>query len=251
MLKRRDVIAGLGLSGALGLLPIQSGRAGERAARTNSNARPSGGPRRQGHLTRVPFTHFDRDGELTVRYAVTVDPAAVGFDVIPDLGLNAEQCRGYPTIHAVIERYGGAGYRAICGWIQIVTAHYYRSGSEDDSPAETSASIDQFPSMIGIDMPFAIVGFLPELFDAPCGNRNGYARLRWTADSFLTSVPLKSRTEPIRCLAGLRWGYLSESAGSNSHVSPLPLSVTGAHAWNAHLPLLRRRFHDWRFAEGR
>ena len=249
MVRRRDVIKCLGMSGAAELILSGAGRAAERTGRMRATARPAGGPWQHSALTSVPFTHFGRPGTLAIRYGVTVDPATVGFDVVPGLGLDTQQCRGYPIIRATIERYGGAGYRTICGWIQVVTAQHYRSGDEETTPAETSTSVDQFPSMIGVDLPFAIVGFLPELFDAPCGNLNGFARLRWTADSFLATVPLKSRTEPIRRLAGMRWGYINESARTGLSVQPLPLSITNAHAWNAQLSLLRERFPDWRFAE--
>ncbi len=248
MLDRRHVLKGLGASSLIGLAVRRPAEARADAEPMRAASAPSVGTGDDVPVTSIPFTLFGRRGQLAVRYGVTVDPDALGFDVIPGLGLHPDACRGYPTIHATIEQYRGAGYRTLCGWIQVITAERYRAGPAAAAPADTSIAVDQFPSMAGIDMPFAITGFLPELFDAPCGNLNGYARLRWTADTFLTTVPLRSRSEPIRRLAGVRWGYINDTARTDRPVSPLPLEVTDGRAWNAVRPLLRTRFPDWRFA---
>ncbi len=248
MRDRRNVLKGLGASSLLVLAGRRPAEARGNPEPTRAPSAPSGTRRDDLPVTCIPFTLFGRRGQLAVRYGVTVDPDALGFDVIPGLGLHPEACRGYPTIHAIIEHYRGAGYRALCGWIQVITAERSRGAPAAAAPSDTSMSVDQFPSMLGIDMPFAITGFLPELFDAPCGNLNGYDRLRWTADTFLTTVPLRSRSEPIHRLAGVRWGYIYDTGSKDRPVSPLPLAVTSGRAWNALLPLLRTRFPDWRFA---
>ena len=248
MRDRRNVLKGLGASSLLGLAGRRPAGARGNAEPMRAPSAPSGAKRDDLPVRSIPFTLFGRRGQLAVRYGVTVDPEALGFDVIPGLGLHPEACRGYPTIHATLEHYRGAGYRTLCGWIQVITAERHRAGIAAAASPDTSIAVDQFPSMVGIDMPFAIAGFLPELFDAPCGNLNGYDRLRWTADTFLTTVPLRSRTEPIHRLAGVRWGYISDTTHKDRPVSPLPLEVTGGQAWNALLPLLRTRFPDWRFA---
>jgi len=183
-----------------------------------------------------------------VTYGVTEDPVTTGFDAISKLGFDPMLCRGYPTIRGVIEAYGGSGYRMLCGWIQVVTGKYYRPGSKDTEPAESETSVDRLPSMTDVDIPFAGFGNLPELFDAPCRNLNGYERLRWTADSFLTTVPMRSRNEDIQRLAGFRWGYVEYDPAAHQPVSPLPLTVTAADAWNDLLPYLRKTFTGWRFA---
>ena len=248
MLDRRHVLKGLGASSLLGLAVRRPAEARGDLEPMHPTTAASGGKRDDLPVTSIPFTLFDRRGQLAVRYGVTVDPEALGFDVIPGLGFHPEACRGYPTIHARIEHYRGAGYRTLCGWIQVITAERHRAGTAAATSPDTSIAVDQIPSMLGIDMPFAITGFLPELFDAPCGNLNGYERLRWTADTFLTTVPLRSRSEPIRRLAGVRWGYVTDTAHTDRPVSPLPLEVTDGRAWNAVLTLLRTRFPDWRFA---
>jgi len=99
-----------------------------------------------------------------------------------------------------------------------------------------------------IPVPFASVGNLPQMFDAPCRNLNGYDRLHWTADTFLTTVPIRSRAEDIQRLLGFRWGY-TENADPASHpVARLPFAVTGPDAWNALLPTVSKDYPSWRFA---
>jgi hypothetical protein len=68
------------------------------------------------------------------------------------------------------------------------------------------------------------------------------------ADSFLTTVPMRSRDEDIRRLAGFRWGYIEYEPSAGRPVSTLPLTVTDASAWNDLLPFLRKTFTRWRFA---
>jgi len=185
---------------------------------------------------------------VAVTYRAIQDPIAAGFDVIPKLPFDVSQCRGYPNIHAVIENYGGSGYRGLCGWIQVVTGKRYRGGNENTAPADTETDVDKLPSIAGIDMPFAVFGYLPEWFDAPCRNLNGYERLHWTADTFLATVPIRSRKESIQRLAGFRWGYIEYDPAAHRPVSLLPLEVTGADAWNGLLPFLRKASPGWRFA---
>jgi hypothetical protein len=110
---------------------------------------------------------------VAVAYGVTADPVAAGFDVIPSLPFDIALCRGYPNIHAAIEAHGESGYRGLCGWIQVFTGERYRGGNDDAAPAQTG----------------------------------GGRALAMRADTFLATVPLESRDEVIRRLAGLRWGY--------------------------------------------
>ena len=185
---------------------------------------------------------------MAVRYGVTEDPVNVGFDVIPGIPFDVGLCRGYPNIHGVIDRYDGSGYRGLCAWIQVITGKRYRTVDDRTAPADTAMDIDKLPSLAGIDMPFAVFGRLPEWFDAPCRNLNGAKRLHWTADTFLTTLPVRSRNESIRHLAGFRWGYLEYDPAAHRPVSPLPLEVTGAEAWNGLLAFLRKASPGWRFA---
>jgi hypothetical protein len=248
MTRRRDLVGYLGLSGALLFTAGTTGRARESVEPDASRPRvPNRLPSRS-RVTSIPFTLDGRSGRVAVTYGVTEDPVAVGFDVIPNLHFDVSLCRGYPNVHAVIEKYGGAGYRGLCGWIQVVTGKRYRAGSENSASADTSIDVDKLPSIANMNLPFAVWGYLPEWFDAPCRNLNGYERLRWTADTFLTTVPIRSRTEGIRRLAGFRWGYVEYDPSAHRPVSPLPLEATGADAWNGLLPFLRQSSPGWGFA---
>jgi hypothetical protein len=194
---------------------------------------------------RVPFTHYGHRGTVAVTYGATEDPRVSGFDILPAMRFDITQCRGYPTMHAVIESYEGQGYRTICGWIQVVTG--LRTGG--GKPAETAVSVDVLPALGDVPMPFASIGNLPQMFDAPCHNLNGYEQLHWTADTFLATVPIRSRGEEIHRLLGFRWGYTENADPARHPVTRLPFAVTGPDAWNALLPQLRKEYSTWRFAQ--
>jgi hypothetical protein len=194
----------------------------------------------------VPFRLRGFSGSLAVYYAANNDPAQAGFDFLGGLGFNLDLCRGYPVIHARVEEYAGSGYRTVCGWIQVVT-RYDRLSNDPAAARETkSLSCDIAPAFQDLNLPFACYGNLPQFFDAPCHNLNGSAELRWVADTFLTTTPLRSRAESIECLAGFRWGYI-ETAGPARPPRLLPLEITGAQAWNEHLAYLRQEFSAWTF----
>ncbi|HEY6517499.1 MAG TPA: hypothetical protein VIY50_15255 [Steroidobacteraceae bacterium] len=233
MATRRDAIRYLGLASAL---PLLAGEPRSAAASTRRSA---------DRTIVIPFTLAGRAGRIAVTYGPIEDPIAAGFDVIPGLPFDVALCRGYPNVHAIIEAFGGSGYRGLCGWIQVVTGKRYRIGSEE---ADTAINLDKLPSIADVNMPFAVFGYLPEWFDAPCRNLNGYERLHWTADTFLTTVPLRSRNGAIERLAGFRWGYVEYAPAAQHAVSVLPLDVTGASAWNGLLPFLRKASPGWRFA---
>lgn len=241
------MIGCLGASGALTLMPGRAARARE-AEGSGAASRIRGRPSSDAGTASIPFTLHGRTGRIAVKYGVTEDPVAAGFDIVPDLGFDTALCRGYPTIHAVIEQYRGSGYRTLCGWIQVVTGRRYHTLDDDAGPADLSTDVDRLPAMADLDLPFAGFGILPELFDAPCRNLGGHQRLHWTADSFLTTVPMRSRSEEIRRLAGFRWGYTEYAPSARRPVSPLPLAVTGPDAWNDLLPFLRHACGRWRFA---
>lgn len=205
-------------------------------------------PTYPGAATRIPFSLNGRRGTVTVSYGRNEDPVQAGFDIIPGLGFDIALSRGYPAIQAVISDYQGSGYRTFCGWLQVVTATYYDSYDTRQAPADTSVSVDAAPSMQGLGSPF-MVGFgnLPQFFDAPCKNLYQHAQVRWVADTFLTTVPMRSREEEIIRLLGFRWGYVEYDTPEQRPVSLLPLEVTEAQAWNALLLFLRKEFPKWRF----
>jgi hypothetical protein len=196
----------------------------------------------------IPFSLKGYHGKVSVYYGLNDNPQKVGFDSLLDIGFDPQLSLGYPVIQARIEHYGGNGYRMFCGWIQIITSVYRDSRDPQVSASQTFVSVDTAPAFDKTGIPFAVYGYLPQLFDAPCRNLGAAAELRWTADTFLTSVPLRSRTEEISWLAGFRWGY-TENDIPGTKPSLFKLEVTAAQAWNAHLSFLHQQFRDWRFKE--
>jgi hypothetical protein len=194
----------------------------------------------------IPFTLKGRKGQVAVSYGMNDDPVKAGFDSLPGLNFDIDRCRGYPAMHARIESYEGSGYRTFCGWIQIVTNIYLDSHEPGQATPETFVSIDVAPAFQELKIPFASHGNLPQFFDAPCLNLGGYAELRWTADTFLTSIPTRSRDEEIAWLLGFRWGYTENDIPGESPTL-LPLEVTDAQVWNQHLPFLREQYESWKF----
>jgi hypothetical protein len=194
----------------------------------------------------IPFSLKGYSGKVSVFYGVNDDPTKVGFDSLSGLNFDIDRSRGYPVMHARIESYEGSGYRTFCGWLQIVTNVYFDSHDREKSMPETYVSMDVAPAFQESDIPFASYGHLPQLFDAPSLNLGKYAELRWTADTFLTSIPTRSRDEEVSWLLGFRWGYI-ETNNPNEKPWLLPLEVTDFDVWNKHLPFLREQFNGWNF----
>jgi len=194
----------------------------------------------------IPFHLKGYDGIVSVYYGANTDPHKAGFDALPGISFDVSACLGYPVMAARIEAYHGAGYRMLCGWIQIITSVYTDSRDGGDTRTETFVSLDVAPSLQEADLPFCTFGFLPQMFDAPCLNLGDHAELRWTADTFLTTVPLRSRAEGISRLLGFRWGYIENNVPDEAPTL-LPLEVTGEQAWHEHLAYLREQYGNWRF----
>jgi hypothetical protein len=194
----------------------------------------------------IPFSLRGRPGTIEVYYRANTDPILAGFDFLAGLDFNLDLCRGYPVIHARIEDYAGSGYRTVCGWIQIVTRVDRDSHDPARARTTTSTSIDIAPAFQELNLPFTCFGNLPQLFDAPCHNLGDSAELLWTADTFLTTTPLRSRSEAIERLAGFRWGYTETDNPAQTPVL-LPLEITGPEVWNGHLPFLMLEYSNWTF----
>ena len=194
----------------------------------------------------IPFNLKGYKGKVSVYYGVNDDPIRAGFDSLPQIGFDINLCRGYPIIHARIEDYEGSGYRMFCGWIQIVTSVYLDAGDNKKTRSETFVATDIAPAFEEAEMPFASYGYLPQLFDAPCLNLGDYAELRWTADTFLTTVPMRSRDEEISWLLGFRWGYIENDIPDEKPIL-LPLEITNEQIWNDHAAYLRQQYGQWRF----
>jgi len=194
----------------------------------------------------IPFSLRGYSGEVAIYYGINNDPIKVGFDFLTGLNFNIDLSRGYPVIHARIERYEGSGYRTFCGWIQIVTSVYLDSHEKEKVHTKTEVSVDVCPSFRESDIPFGSYGYFPQLFDAPCHNLGEYAELYWTADTFLTTIPTRSRNEEISWLLGFRWGYVENDVPDQKPIL-LPLEITDVQVWNSHIPYLRKEFKSWRF----
>lgn len=194
----------------------------------------------------IPFNLRGYSGKVAVYYGVNNDPIRVGMDSVPGLSNVLEMTYGYPIIHARIQEYEGSGYRTFCGWLQIVRSNYFDIQNGKMSPVNAFVTIDLAPSLSEVDVPFLSLGFLPELFDAPCLNLGTHAELHWTADAFLASMPMKSREEGISWLSGFQWGY-TENALPDQKPTPLPLKITDSQVWNDYLPYLHQQYPGWKF----
>ena len=197
----------------------------------------------------MPFILAGCEGHIAVYYGPNDNAVKAGFDAIPGISFPINLCQGYPVMEARIESYAGSGYRMLCGWIQIITRECLATPGQKQTDARRSCSIDVVPALNDLQLPFAAFGLLPSFFDAPCRNLGDNAELTWIADTFLTTVPVRSRDEEITRLAGFRWGYREYASSVGKPVTLLPLEVTDAQAWNAHLPFLQKEFGDWRFRE--
>jgi hypothetical protein len=192
----------------------------------------------------IPFKHYKHDGRVVIYYGKNEDPVKAGFDIIPNLNFDINLCHGFPVMHARID-YSGHGYRQLFGWIQIITDEYYQSGEK--GKFKKSVFVDVVPSMQSFGIPFASFGYLPELFDAPCYNIGNYAKLRWVADTFLTTLPGRSIEEKISCIKGFRWGCVEYANPIQNPPSILPLQAISKDVWNSHLQLLKKQFKKWKF----
>lgn len=197
----------------------------------------------------IPFTLAGRQGQVAIYYGPNHDVVKAGFDTLLGIPFPIALCAGYPAMQARIESYAGSGYRMICGWIQIVTREELTEAGQDWIDARRACSVDVAPVMSESGLPFAVFGALPSFFDAPCRNLGNNVALKWTADTFLTTTPFRSRDEEITWLLGFRWGYYEYASSLDRPVAVLPLEVTDAAAWNGHLPFLRREYAAWKFKE--
>ena len=57
------------------------------------------------------------------------------------------------------------------------------------------------------------------------------------------------RDEQVHRLLGFRWGYTENADAAHHPVAPLPLTVTTGQEWNTLLPILRKNYPGWHFAQ--
>jgi len=157
-------------------------------------------------------------------------------------------CLGYPMMRAYVSAYEGTGYYTACAWIQIVTRREFAS-IDAPEPTAVAPSVDTHPTLAELGVPFFAMGFSAEIFDAPCNNLNGLARLEWVSDTFLVTLPSRANGYSISRVAGFRWGYCEYDLDGKRRVEISPLVETEISVWPQHLPLLRSQFNRWQYGE--
>jgi hypothetical protein len=183
----------------------------------------------------LPFAARGGTGAVQVRYGVTEDAAAVGFDLVA-VGFDADMFRGFPVVEAQVS-FNQTGYRAMFGWLQLVT------NTDAARAGAARVSVDVTPFLSGEDSPLAFFGHLPTLFDAPAnpGDPDG----EWLAESFLVAVPDIARSRRLAAVTGFRWGY--QLTVGRPH--PLPAVPIGPDRWRAHRPVLAEQYPSWTFLD--
>ena len=173
---------------------------------------------------RIEFTLRGLPGSVDITLEPNLDPVALGC---------APHAQGFPVCTAAIE-YEGRGYAAALGWIQVVR-------STDGLSEGRGFDLDPYEPLGRLPHPYCWFGFAPVLFDAP--SRSTRDPLDWTAHSFLSFIGAEREA---RALLGFSWGFAVE----NEVVSIGEPAALPAHAWDEHLPLLRREHPTWTFAPG-
>ena len=196
-------------------------------------------------VLQLPFANYGYGGIVEAVYEENPGPEVSGFDLLRDaVGFDVELCRGYPMLQARVREYAGPHYGRYVGWIQVITERRYRSPK--DRTGVTGSQVDLSEKERALGYPFFAFGYPADFFDAPCHNLGGDAKLCWTADAFLVGYPCRMNGETVRFLVGMRWGY-DEDAGGCTRIHPI--TAIDSAVWNGHLPLLRRDFPGWEFAE--
>lgn len=173
------------------------------------------------------------DGTVFVDYGVNDDPPAWGFDLL-HLPFDLALVHGFPLLLASID-YAGPGYRALMGWIQVVTV-------EMRQPEQTVAETDVYPIHWPLDTPFVTFGQHPTVFDAP-GPNPPRTDERWTAETFLAVCPDGARTRTVVPVLGFSWGYDLQQMRATS----FPPAVATEADWKRCLLTLSDAYPDWEF----
>lgn len=162
---------------------------------------------------------------LSIQIERNDDPASVG---------SSEGSLGLPMCTARVQSTG-RGYRAMCGWIQLI-------GSTDNSSGGVEFELDPFGPFTDTRSPYAIYGLAPTLFDAP--GRDVRDDLDWTAHAWLARIELDSQViEPV---VGFSWGFsIRERKTLPSPAGELPRTD-----WAQHVSLLQRQHPGWVIAAG-
>jgi hypothetical protein len=180
----------------------------------------------------LPFTCRGDAGTVDVHYGVTTDPAALGFDLAAT-GFDNARFAGFPAIRAEVS-LGGEGYRAVVGWLQVISRSVAASG-------ELVVEVDLPPVLAAADWPLAGFGYLPTFFDAPANPDHPDGE--WVAETFLVALPDIARTRRVGAVTGFGWGYRLAAATP----APLPVVPVGPQRWEAHRPMLANAYPSWTF----
>jgi hypothetical protein len=183
----------------------------------------------------LPFTCRGDAGTVDVHYGVTSDPAALGFDLAA-VGFDNARFAGFPAVRAEVS-LGGEGYRAVVGWLQVISRSVAASG-------ELVVEVDLPPVLATADSPLAGFGYLPTFFDAPANPDHPDGE--WVAETFLVALPDIARTRRVAAVTGFRWGYRLAAAIP----APLPVAPVGPQRWEAHRPMLASAYPSWTFLAG-
>jgi hypothetical protein len=181
----------------------------------------------------IPFQLRGHSGKVLIDYGTNRDPARWGFDLL-NLPFDTKTTIGFPVFDATVE-YEARGYRALMGWIQLVTVHDTKTGQE-------STTIDQLPILRESDLPFFEIGVSPGAFDAP-GPNPPRTDETWTAHTFLVFCPDVGRTRRVKALVGVRWGHVL----TDGHANPRPLERVSLSEWTRLAPVLRTTYPRWEF----
>jgi hypothetical protein len=189
-----------------------------------------------------------RRGRVTVSMAPIPDAGAAGWDAVfgadgtRGTSDSLESRAGFPALLARVEPEGH-GYQNCLGWIQFVNERHPKGAS-------VSSEHDPIWFLRGKEVPYGAVGYAPTFFDAP--TRPARRAVLWEADLFLCTVPSVSPVDrrpdsPLEPLAGVRWGFRIPADGE----APQPIAPrwTGDWAWASWVPVLRKAFPTWRFAD--
>jgi hypothetical protein len=178
---------------------------------------------------RVPFTFRDVACEVVVAVRPNDDPSRYGCDLL-DPSLPADAAADFPvcTAEPVLPL---RGYRAACGWIQVVRS--------TDSSGEFE--MDPLALFRDVATPFAFFGIAPTLFDAPF--RESRYDLVWKARAFLAASQDGVMSKTIRPLAAFEWGF-TVAEGAITIDDPTELSVA---TWNEHRQLFSTTYPGWTF----
>jgi hypothetical protein len=176
---------------------------------------------------RLDFRLRDASGSVEVSVEPNTDPEALGCSPF---------ARDFPVCTATVA-YGGEGYRAALGWVQLVR-------STDGASAGEAFEMDPFEPLGPSPHPFCFFGFAPVLFDAPA--RPTREDMDWTAETFLCFVAMDSNQREARAILGFSWGF---SIRKKAIVLRAPARLA-ATEWNRHQEFLRHEHPTWAFASG-